>query len=49
MAEGVEQPGQELILRKMGCTFGQGYLYAKPMSHNKLLEFMRPAALAETL
>jgi diguanylate cyclase (GGDEF)-like protein len=30
VAEGVEQPGQLLRLREMGCEFGQGFLFARP-------------------
>nr|BFE57393.1 hypothetical protein GCM10020063_019190 [Dactylosporangium thailandense] len=31
VAEGVETPADDELLRDMGCRFGQGYLYAKPM------------------
>ncbi len=31
IAEGIENEGQEEILRKAGCDYGQGYLYGKPM------------------
>lgn len=31
IAEGIENPEQEKILRKAGCDYGQGYLYGKPM------------------
>ncbi|OQW72658.1 MAG: hypothetical protein BVN35_13355 [Proteobacteria bacterium ST_bin11] len=49
IAEGVERPAQETILREMGCEFGQGYLYAKPMPYHKLVEFIRSRSLVETL
>ncbi|MBR2283981.1 MAG: EAL domain-containing protein [Ruminococcus sp.] len=39
IAEGIENPGQEKILRDAGCDFGQGYLYGKPMPPDKLEEF----------
>ncbi|WP_432986021.1 putative bifunctional diguanylate cyclase/phosphodiesterase [Dactylosporangium sp. CA-233914] len=31
VAEGVEQPGQRDALREIGCPYGQGYLFAKPL------------------
>lgn len=40
IAEGIENPEQEEILRKAGCDYGQGYLYGKPMPAEKLEEFM---------
>jgi diguanylate cyclase (GGDEF)-like protein/PAS domain S-box-containing protein len=30
-AEGVDDPAQAEQLRRMGCTYGQGYLWGKPM------------------
>ena len=30
IAEGIETPAQELALRRLGCTLGQGYLYGRP-------------------
>ena len=30
-AEGVDDPAQAELLRQMGCTYGQGYLWGKPM------------------
>jgi diguanylate cyclase (GGDEF)-like protein len=32
VAEGVEQDGQLQRLRQMGCEFGQGFLFARPMA-----------------
>jgi EAL domain-containing protein (putative c-di-GMP-specific phosphodiesterase class I) len=32
IAEGVERPQQRDALRAMGCTLGQGYLFARPMA-----------------
>jgi diguanylate cyclase (GGDEF)-like protein/PAS domain S-box-containing protein len=31
IAEGVETPEQAEMLRSMGCEYGQGYLYSKPL------------------
>ncbi|HEX7121847.1 MAG TPA: EAL domain-containing protein [Gemmatimonadaceae bacterium] len=32
VAEGIEREAQRQGLRALGCTFGQGYLFARPMS-----------------
>ncbi|MCC7051815.1 MAG: EAL domain-containing protein [Gemmatimonadaceae bacterium] len=32
VAEGIEVDAQRAILRELGCEFGQGYLYARPMT-----------------
>ena len=39
IAEGIENTGQEDILRQAGCDYGQGYLYGKPMPASKIEEF----------
>ena len=31
VAEGIELPIQEEILKEIGCDYGQGYYYSKPM------------------
>ena len=41
IAEGVETPEQEIFLRKNGCDFVQGFLYAKPMPFREFVEFIR--------
>ena len=44
IAEGVETPEQYLMLRAMGCSFAQGYLFARPMQAGELQQwFDKPA------
>jgi diguanylate cyclase (GGDEF)-like protein/PAS domain S-box-containing protein len=31
VAEGIEQPGQKAMLAEMGCPYGQGYLFSRPV------------------
>jgi EAL domain-containing protein (putative c-di-GMP-specific phosphodiesterase class I) len=31
LAEGIEQRSQLTILKELGCEYGQGYLFAKPL------------------
>lgn len=45
IAEGIENTGQEDILRQAGCDYGQGYLYGKPMPADKIEEFFEKNAL----
>jgi len=42
VAEGIERPEQRWGLRAMGCTLGQGFLFARPMTADDLA-----ASLAE--
>jgi len=45
VAEGIETPRQEALLKEFGCDFGQGFLYARPLPHDKACELFRsPAA-----
>ena len=48
VAEGVEQTGQLQRLRKMGCEFGQGFLFARPTDGSTFAieTFGRPGAPA---
>lgn len=46
VAEGIETPEQAERLRKLGCDYGQGYLYAKPMSLELATEFLRSRTAA---
>jgi diguanylate cyclase (GGDEF)-like protein/PAS domain S-box-containing protein len=47
VAEGIEQPGQAAELTLLGCDVGQGYLYARPMDHDRLEEMLEGAGAEE--
>lgn len=47
VAEGVERESQRLMLWELGCTAGQGHLFAKPMPLAQILELGQ--SLAEPL
>ncbi len=38
LAEGIETPEQLAIVGDLGCSFGQGYLFSKPVPPDTLLE-----------
>jgi diguanylate cyclase (GGDEF)-like protein/PAS domain S-box-containing protein len=40
VAEGIEFPEQIGSLRDLGCELGQGFLFAKPMSREALVEYL---------
>jgi diguanylate cyclase (GGDEF)-like protein/PAS domain S-box-containing protein len=40
IAEGIEAYQQAEILRRLGCTVGQGFLFAKPMPADQCLELL---------
>ena len=40
LTEGIETPAQESLLRRLGCTYGQGYFYAKPMPQEDFERFL---------
>jgi EAL domain-containing protein (putative c-di-GMP-specific phosphodiesterase class I) len=40
VAEGIELPEQIASLRDLGCDLGQGFLFAKPMNHEALVEYL---------
>jgi predicted signal transduction protein with EAL and GGDEF domain len=46
IAEGIEAYQQVEILRRLGCTVGQGFLFARPMPAGQCLELL--GANAET-
>jgi diguanylate cyclase (GGDEF)-like protein/PAS domain S-box-containing protein len=41
IAEGIEAYQQAEILRRLGCSVGQGFLFARPMPADECLEFLR--------
>ena len=41
VAEGIETREQYRLLRQMGCRYGQGYLFAKPMPANDVSRLLR--------
>ena len=47
IAEGIEAYQQAEILRRLGCTIGQGFLFARPMPADQMLELLRDSAEPE--
>ncbi len=41
LAEGIETPEQQQLMKELGCTQGQGFLYAKPMSAEDCTKFLK--------
>ena len=46
LAEGIETPEQLEIVRDLGCTFGQGFLFAKPMPPEEIIGFIKRGPVA---
>jgi diguanylate cyclase (GGDEF)-like protein len=46
VAEGIEEDAQLALLRDLGCDFGQGYLFAKPMDPADFALVLARAAMA---
>jgi EAL domain-containing protein (putative c-di-GMP-specific phosphodiesterase class I) len=40
VGEGIETSEQNEFLRNLGCHFGQGYLYARPIPEADLVDFL---------
>jgi EAL domain-containing protein (putative c-di-GMP-specific phosphodiesterase class I) len=40
VAEGIETDEQAEVLRELGCNFGQGFLFARPLPQEQLEELM---------
>ena len=43
VAEGIEVEAQRAILRELGCEYGQGYLYARPMPAAEVVPWLAEA------
>jgi EAL domain-containing protein (putative c-di-GMP-specific phosphodiesterase class I) len=41
IAEGIEHPEQQAVLRTLDCPMGQGFLYSKPLDREQLRELLR--------
>ncbi|MFJ3583230.1 aminotransferase class I/II-fold pyridoxal phosphate-dependent enzyme [Streptomyces sp. NPDC090127] len=41
VAEGIEHEGQRELLSDMGCQYGQGFLFARPMTAHQAESFLR--------
>ena len=41
VAEGIEEPGELAVMRRIGCEAGQGYLFQRPVPADEFTEFMR--------
>ncbi|SDZ09909.1 PAS domain S-box-containing protein/diguanylate cyclase (GGDEF) domain-containing protein [Micromonospora pattaloongensis] len=39
IAEGIEDPAERQVLAEIGCQFGQGYLFAKPMDYDDMIKW----------
>jgi diguanylate cyclase (GGDEF)-like protein/PAS domain S-box-containing protein len=51
VAEGIERPQEMLMLRRQGCTTGQGYYFSAPVSSDVLADLLteqdRPTSVAD--
>ena len=47
IAEGIEGYQQAEILRRLGCSIGQGFLFAQPMPADQILQMLRDSAEPE--
>ena len=41
LAEGIESTEQLNVLRKAGCTEGQGYLFSRPLSVDEFVRILK--------
>lgn len=49
IAEGIEEPRQHELLRGLGCDFGQGYLYSRPVCQDDLLALLDCEVLRDNI
>jgi diguanylate cyclase (GGDEF)-like protein/PAS domain S-box-containing protein len=49
VAEGIEVPEQWTALRELGCALGQGFFFARPMTADATLDFLRGDPLGTAL
>lgn len=47
VAEGIEGPGAEGFLKRLGCDYGQGYYYARPVRLDELLDYLKEVEAGE--
>src|SRR3546814_18567345 len=48
-AEGVETADQARLLSALGCAFGQGFLFARPLDTQAALAYWRPSLARPTI
>ena len=41
VGEGIEQADQAAVLRALGCAYGQGWLFARPMLEAELVAWLQ--------
>ncbi len=46
VAEGIETPAELEALQRIGCDFGQGYLFTAPLPPSEFVEFLLAPAVA---
>jgi EAL domain-containing protein (putative c-di-GMP-specific phosphodiesterase class I) len=46
-AEGIETQDQRRLLTEMGCTYLQGYLFARPLAPEDMRAMLEPARRSE--
>ena len=46
VAEGIERPDQITLLQQLGCNYGQGYLFFRPMNATAAAEVLKSGSIA---